>query len=101
MIFKGAPTAPLILRCTYWGSDAGTREFDLLVDGKVVAQQTLNNEQPGRFFDVDYPRFFDVDYPLLATLTRGKSSLTITLRAKLERIAGGLFGCRLLHAPSA
>ena len=89
--FKGNLTGPLLLRCTYWGSDAGSREFDIVVDGKVVAMQVLNNDRPGQFFDVDYP--------LPAALTQGKSSLTITLRAKPGRIAGGLFGCRLLRAP--
>ena len=90
---KGDPAAPLVLRCTYWGGDSGGREFDLLVNGTVVATQKLNNNKPGQFFDVDSP--------LPATLTRGKSSLTITLRAKPGRIAGGLFACRLMRAPVA
>jgi len=90
---KGDPAALLVLRCTYWGGDAGAREFDLLADGTVVATQALDRNRPGQFFDVDHS--------LPVTLTRGKPSLTITLCAKPGRVAGGLFGCRLLRIPNA
>ncbi|MGC9330089.1 MAG: beta-L-arabinofuranosidase domain-containing protein, partial [Candidatus Hinthialibacter sp.] len=42
---------PLELMCTYWGSDAGGRTFDILIDGVKIAEQTLQNHRPGKFFD--------------------------------------------------
>ena len=53
-ILKADGSAPLILRSTYWGSDADSREFDILVGGTSVATQVLDNNKPSEFFDVDY-----------------------------------------------
>ena len=39
---------------TYWGSEMGPRTFDILVDGHKIAEQTLPNDPPGKFFDVTY-----------------------------------------------
>ena len=88
--FKLDHSPCLILRCTYWGNDTGPREFDILVDGASIATQKLDNNRPGQFFDVDYP--------LPAERLQGKSSFTVTLRAKPDRLAGGLFDCRLLRS---
>ena len=44
---------------TYWGGDVrmGTseRRFDVLVNGVKIAEQTLENNRPGQFFQVAYP----------------------------------------------
>lgn len=85
---KTTPDAPLTLLCTYWGSDTGLRTFDVLVDEEIVATQTLNNNAPDQFFDVEY------DIPL--HLTRGKTQLTVKFQAKPGMMAGGIFGLRLL-----
>jgi len=78
------------LLCTYWGSEVGPRAFDIVVDGHKIADQTLANDAPGRFFDVVYaiPR----------ELTRGKSTVTVRLQGHPGNFAGGLFGCRTLKA---
>ncbi len=86
---KVDPSHPLELLCTYWGSDAGNRAFDILVDGVSIGTQVLENNRPGVFFDVAY------DIP--AALVAGKSSVTVELKAKPGAMAGGLFGCRLLR----
>lgn len=91
-VLKTAGPGPFTLRCTYWGGDAGGRVFDILIDGAKVASQTLDNNAPDEFFDVDYP--------LPAGLTQGKSSVTLKIQARPGQFAGGLFGCRLLKRPT-
>ena len=41
------PGQPQALSVTYWGSDSGARVFDVLVDGRVVATERLDNNRPG------------------------------------------------------
>jgi hypothetical protein len=43
-------------------------------------------------------RFGEEMTALAPELTRGKSSVTVRWQAKSEKIAGGLFGCRILRA---
>jgi DUF1680 family protein len=86
---KVLPDQPVDLVLTYWGSDVGGREFDILVDGEKIATQVLNNNHP--------ERFFDVTHPLPESLTRGKQKVTIRLQAHPQRMAGGLFGCRIVR----
>ncbi len=81
---------PVELYCTYWGSDQGNREFDILVEGVKVATQKLENNQPGELFSLYYPVPFD--------LTRGKSKITVKFQSAPGKIAGGLFGIKILKA---
>ncbi len=78
----------LQLICTYWGSDHGSRAFDILVDDTKIATQKLESEKPNEFFDVVY----DIPSSLLA----GKQSITVKLQAHPASTAGGLFGCSLV-----
>ena len=80
------------LLCTYWGSEVGPRTFDILVDGHKIAEQTLANDAPGKFFDVTYA--------IPQELTRGKSKVTVRLQGHPQNFAGGLFGCRTLKSES-
>jgi DUF1680 family protein len=86
---KVVPEQPLALRCTYWGNDGGQRTFDILADGRKIAEQTLFKTKPGQFFDVDYA------IPL--ELTRGKTRVTIRFQPRPDNIAGGLFGLLVLR----
>jgi len=86
---KVLPDTPLDLLVAYWGSDAGGREFDILVDGTKVATQKLENNKPDQFFDVVYP--------LPAELTKGKENVTVRFQAHENRTAGGIFDCRILR----
>jgi DUF1680 family protein len=85
---KVAPDRPMGLVTTYWGSDAGDRTFDILVDGVKVATQTLNNDKPGQFFDVTYS--------IPGELTNGKQKVTVRFQAHPGNIAGGLYGLRMI-----
>ena len=85
---KVIPGVPLALLSTYWGSDTG-RTFDILVDGKKIATQTVNVNFPGDFFDVEYR------IPL--ELTRGKDKVTVRYEAPPEGLAGGLYDLVMLR----
>jgi hypothetical protein len=82
------PNARLGLVITYWGSESGKREFDVIVEGRVVATQSLSRNNPGKFFDVTYP--------LPSDLTRGKGSLVVRFSPRNGGIAGRVFGTRLV-----
>ncbi|MCY2996075.1 MAG: glycoside hydrolase family 127 protein [Planctomycetota bacterium] len=84
------PDQPVELRVTYWGGDAGGREFDLWVDGQRVATQKLENNRPGEFYEETYR--------LPPSLTRGREQLTLKFQAHPGRTAGGVFGCVVLKS---
>ena len=85
---KVLPDAPMQLVCTFWGSDAGGRVFDILIDDTKIATQTLENNKPGTFYDETYS--------VPTVLTQGKDKVTVTFRAARNRTAGGLFGTRMM-----
>jgi len=85
---KTLPSAPQDLVCTYWGSEEGNRAFDILMDGRVIASQTLHLDKPGQFF---YRA-----YPIPAELVKGKQDMTVRFQARPGAMAGGLFGCRVV-----
>lgn len=74
---------------TYWGSDGGNREFDILVDGLVVATQKLEQMAPNRFVDVTYA--------LPRTATDGKQLIAVRIQARKRTTAGGVFGVRVVR----
>jgi len=85
---KVLPDAPMTLICTYWGSDVPPRTFDVLVDDKVIATQSLDRNKPGEYFEVEYK--------IPADLTRGKAKVTVKFRAHKGNTAGGVFECATL-----
>jgi DUF1680 family protein len=85
---KVLPDRPVSLVCTYWGGETGARNFDILADGVKIATQSLQNDKPGRFFEVTYP--------IPEELTRGKTKLTIRFQAQPGNTAGGFYGLRVI-----
>ncbi|HEX9006688.1 MAG TPA: beta-L-arabinofuranosidase domain-containing protein, partial [Bacteroidota bacterium] len=86
---KVLPGEPQELLCTYWGSDRGGRLFDVLVDSVTVATQTLERNKPRMFFDVAYE--------IPPALAAKGGSVTVKFQARPGKMAGGLFGCRVLR----
>jgi len=86
------PNQPVELVCTYWGGEIGNRTFDVLVEGKVIATQTLRRDRPGEFFDKTYA--------IPEELTRGKQRVEVRFQAHPGNFAGGLFGVRVLKGRS-
>jgi len=85
---KVDPAVSNELLCTYWGSDAGNRVFDVLVEGEKIATQRLQGNRPNQFFDVTYP--------IPETLTRNRERATVRFQAHPGAWAGGVFGVRIL-----
>jgi hypothetical protein len=84
---KGA--GEVILAVTYSGDDRG-REFDILVNGTVIATQRLTGEKPNHFIEKRYP------IPSEILKEAGNNLLTIRFSAK-RQLAGGLYDVRLLR----
>lgn len=81
------PTVPKpVLVCAYWGSDRA-RAFDVVVNGVVVATQTLDGRHPGKTFEVAYP--------LPPEALTGQQNLTVRFQGIGRGRVGGLFGLRL------
>jgi hypothetical protein len=80
---KVLPDAPVDLQVTYWGSESGPRRFDILIDGRKIAEQTLGHDKPNEFYDKIYP--------IPQELTRGKQKVTVRFQAHPQHVAGGLF----------
>lgn len=79
---------PMSLIATYWG-DERNKDFNIFVDGKIVATQTLNTEKPGEFFDMTYP--------IPPELTQGKSQVLIRFQPSHDTArCGPVYGVRML-----
>ena len=84
---------PMMLVCTYWGGESEGRVFDIYVDDVKVTTQELHQNKPGEFFDVEY------EIPL--ELTQYKDKVTIRFQAHPGKIAGSLFGCKIIKSSGA
>ena len=77
---------------TYWGSETGRRNFDILIDGKAIATESLHRNRP--------ETFFEKTYAVPEDLTLGKRTIEIRLQAHPGNYAGGLYGVKVLRVPS-
>jgi hypothetical protein len=84
-VFKGQPMA---LAVDYWGGYPGSKTFDILVDGEVIATEDISNKKDGHFVNVIY------DIP--DKLTFGKDKITVTFKAHTGNTAGPVFGVRTI-----
>jgi uncharacterized protein len=82
---RGQPQA---LSVTYWGSDSGGRGFDVLVGGRVVGTERLENNRPGQFYDRVYPIPLD-------TADRS-GAITVKFQAHPGNRTGGIYGVRVI-----
>ena len=90
---KALPRRPQELRVKYWGGDSGGRESEILVDGQELTTVTLHNNKPGQYFEQAYA--------IPERLTQRKATVTVTFRARLGKMAGGVFGCAVLSRVSS
>jgi hypothetical protein len=87
-VLKVLPNEPMTLNCRYFGDEPKGREFDIGVDDQIIATQTLNHNEPGKYFDEQYN--------IPAALTRGKSEVTVEFQGRPGMVAGTLYGCQML-----
>jgi hypothetical protein len=78
---------------TYWGGDGGNRVFDVLVDGRKLAAQRLQNNKPDQFYEEIYP--------LSADSAKDKDKVTVKFQAQPGAWAGGVFGVRVMRPATA
>lgn len=84
---KVDPEKDCALVVTYWGEEVGNRVFDILIDGKKIAERKLDRDRPGQFFDECYA----IPNP------DRKSTVRVRFQSKPGATAGGIFGARSIR----
>lgn len=84
---KLLPDVPQDLRVTYWGGETAHLEFDIYVDGKVLARQHLYQNSPNRFFEAVYrlPEHF----------WKGKDKVSIRFKGVPGNWTGAVYNARI------
>jgi len=90
------PDQPHLLQVTYFGSDGPRwidgklcqRDFEIVIDGTVIARQKLSHERPDELFEVNY------DIPL--ELTQGKRQVEVRFASSADTVAGSVYGVRMV-----
>ncbi|MFY0624868.1 MAG: glycoside hydrolase family 127 protein [Reichenbachiella sp.] len=77
------------LMVTYWGGDAGNREFEILINDQLLASQILNRNKPDQFYNEVYA--------IPKALTNNKKKVKVTFRSLPGKTAGGVYGCKTLR----
>ncbi len=70
------------LNVKYFSGDVG-RSFKIFIDGKLLEDVTIENANPGSFYDVYYK--------IPAELMANKEKITVTFEACTDSYAGGIF----------
>ena len=83
---KVLPDKPMLLVCTFIGSEGRRRAFDILVDGEKVATEQL---------EIHPTELFDKEYKLPEQLTLGKQKITVKFQALPNSTAGQVFDVRI------
>ena len=79
----------LLLRVRYWGNEGGKREFDILIDNKLLLTENIVGKWNKK-------EFVEIEYPIPAAMVQGKESIRICFRSKADNTAGGVYHIRLL-----
>jgi DUF1680 family protein len=78
-----------LLLVEYWGGFPGTKTFDILVEGEIIATENIANKKDGSFIFEEYP------IPLY--LTEGKNKITVKFQGHTGHRAGPVFDIRTIH----
>jgi len=83
---------PMALIVTYYSAEwrRGPARFEILVDGRRVAEQEVDRSEPARFYDAEYP--------IPADLIQGKEKVTVRFQATAGNAVAGVFGIRMIRA---
>ena len=87
------PAPPMALVVTYNHDEWQERTFEILVDGKRVAEQTIARRGP--------LQFYDVEYALPVEALKGKPKVTVKFRATQGKEIGAVYGLRVIRADAA
>jgi uncharacterized protein len=94
------PNKKMVLQVTYYGRDNTLyvdgekydREFDICIDGTVIATQRLE----GNIAD----SLVDVCYKIPTALTEEKQKIEVKFTSEEGKAAGGVYGIRVIKSPS-
>lgn len=94
---KVEPDRQMYLCVTYYGSDhtlyfdgkSYVRDFEILVDGTVIATQKLAVNKPGSLFEVCYE--------IPEALTKDKEKVEVKFKSEEGKAAGGVYGVRITN----
>ena len=86
------PEHPMTLIVTYYSSERSrtARQFKILADAELIADETIENSQPRRFFDVEYK--------IKPELVKDKEKVTIRFEAEEDANIASVFGLRMVRA---
>lgn len=84
------PERPMTLSCTYSGDERDCI-FDILIDGLLLATQTLDGQKPGEFLTISYP--------IPADLVKGKKRVAVMLRGKEGKTTAEVYDCSIEETP--
>ena len=82
------PDKPMLLACSFVGSEGRPRTFDILVDGEKIATQTL---------EIHPTEVFDFEYKLPEQLTRAKQKVTVKFAAPANASVGQMLDVRIVR----
>jgi hypothetical protein len=80
---------PMTLIATYYSDERKPRSFELLVDGRKLAEEKIENSVP--------PRFFEVEYKIPAEVVQGKRKVTVRFQATQGNEIGAVYGLRMIR----
>jgi hypothetical protein len=88
-ILKLDPATTNALECTYWGSDFGNREFQVLADNQVLATVKLDGSHPQNFISQRY---------IIPAETSARGQARVTFKGLPGNMAGGVFDIRTVKS---
>ena len=80
----------LTLMVRYWGSERGTRKFDIFIDDEKL----ITEDNTRRW---NQPLFQNVEYPISSTLLKGKDHIRVKFQSQTESTAGAVYYLRLVR----
>ena len=83
---KVDPASVNELVMTYWGNDRSRPDFEILVDGKLLAEDTLANRPINTYYDVAYR--------LPEAMTSGKNTVRVRIQPKATKVGPTVGGAR-------
>lgn len=84
-VLKGQPMGLIV---DYWGGFPGSRKFDILIDGELLATENISDRNNGQFMDVLYE--------IPEEMTYDKQNITVKFQAHEGHSAGPVFGIRII-----
>jgi DUF1680 family protein len=80
----------LSLMVRYWGSEWGSRKFDIYIDD----QKLITEDNTGRW---NQSNFIDTEYPIPDAMTKGKKNVRVKFQTLPQNTAGSVYYVRLLR----